>query len=279
MRFAILGSNGLLGSDLLLEFREKDHEVRGFTKADFDASTAKVSELCRLLDKFDVVINAAAYTNVSEAEKYPSEAFSVNAEFPKKLAQACRDIGSKIAHISTDYVFKGDAGEPYSTSSATDPINVYGASKALGEMHVQDAGAIFTIFRTSWLYGANGNCFPQSIIAQLNKVGEARVVKDQYGQPTWTRDVALFMLNYLENQVEAPIVHASASGAASWFQFALEIADSKGFGKSQIIPIESAALSGDIPRPAYSVLNVDNQIKSIGEWKQRWRQAAPLFSN
>lgn len=278
MRIAVLGSKGLLGSELLRELTGGNLEVRGFSRDDLDFSGSNVIELIRRFEAFDAVINAAAFTNVLEAEKNSEAAFSINANFPKNLALACKEIGSTLAQISTDYVFSGNIKEPYSISSARDPINVYGESKALGERFVQDSGAKFTIFRTSWLYGAEGKCFPKSVIAKLSDKSEVRVVNDQIGQPTWTKDVAHLVINSLRSEIEAPIVHASASGKASWYDFAVEIAISKGFEKTQIVEIETESLLESVNRPKYSVLDVNHQIFKIGDWKERWRQAADFFS-
>lgn len=278
MRIAVLGSKGLLGSELLRELTGGNLEVRGFSRDDLDFSGSNVNDLIRRFEGFDAVINAAAFTNVLEAEKNSEAAFSINANFPKNLALACREIGSKLAQISTDYVFSGHTKEPYSTSSSRDPINVYGKSKALGERFVEDSGAKFTIFRTSWLYGSEGKCFPKSVIAKLKEKSEVGVVGDQIGQPTWTKDVARVVMNSLRSDVEAPIVHASSSGEASWYDFAVEIATSKGFEKTQIVEIETESLLESLDRPRYSVLDVNNQNFKIGDWKERWRQAADFFS-
>jgi dTDP-4-dehydrorhamnose reductase len=277
MKFAIFGSKGMLGSDLLIELQGQGHETLAFSRDDFDFSRINIDQLSRKIENSEIVINSAAFTDVFAAEKNVGATNAINADFPRMLALACKKVGSRIAHVSSDYVFNGSSSMPNSTKALPNPVNVYGASKALGERYVQESGAAFTIFRTSWLYGSNGKSFPKSIISKLRNQPEVNVVNDQFGQPTWTRDVAWLMHSYFVSDFSEGIVHASSSGVTSWYDFALEIAQSKGFDQETILPVSSDELDQMVPRPKFSVLETANQNLNIGNWKERWHAAEPSF--
>ena len=225
----------------------------------------------------DLVINCAAYTAVDAAETDEDTAFAINATGPANLAAACAAHGAKLVHISTDYVFAGDAAEPYAEGDAIAPAGAYGRTKAAGETAVRESGADALILRTAWLYGRAGNCFPKTIAKAGKERGALSVVDDQIGQPTWTRDVADFMLRLLAADAPAGTYHATSSGQCSWFDFAAAIVASAGLGEI-VSPTDSSAYQRPAPRPAWSVLshkaNEDLGVASIGPWDERWSQAA-----
>ena len=228
-----------------------------------------VDHLARQLEGFDVIINAVAYTAVDKAESELELANLVNGEYAGKLAQAAQAVGSKFMHISTDYVFDGSATSPYLPNASTNPQGVYGASKLLGENLVAESGANFTIFRTAWLYGKHGRCFPKVMFEKASKSEPLRVVNDQFGQPTWTKDLAQQVLSFSELVDSPNIVHAVSSGKASWFEFAKEVV-----GDYPIEPVSSSEFVTPAKRPSYSVLdNSSNQVSPIGEWRERWHAA------
>jgi dTDP-4-dehydrorhamnose reductase len=254
----------------------KGDKVVGFNRSNLELSQSR-KELTDTISRADVLINAVAYTQVDAAESNKDEARLVNGEYAGKLARVAKALGAKFIQISTDYVFAGDSSVPISKDSPTSPINEYGASKLLGEQLVAESGADYQIFRTAWLYGAGGNCFPRTIAKRLLNSGAVEVVSDQMGQPTWSRDLAELIYSHIHNPWRERVVHSVASGSASWFDFAEAIASSlPGSQTFQIKPISSFSPAKGAVRPAYSVLdNTGTDGPIIGNWLDRWKVAAP----
>lgn len=276
MRFAVIGSRGLLGAELASFLGSRGHFVTGFDRKNIDIHAIVPEDLVPQLTGFDVVVNAAAFTRVDEAETEIYEANAVNAIAAGKLAQVSALVGARYLQISSDYVFKGDATKPYLTSETPDPQTEYGRSKALGELLVSESGADYSIIRTAWLYGAAGKCFPKSIANALERSGSARVVRDQHGQPTWTRDLAELILDCAHLDQMPKIVHGTSSGEATWFEFACEVAKSLGLDSDDVVvPVSSAEYPTAAVRPKWSVLDNSSQaLKPIGNWRERWHVAA-----
>ena len=276
MRFAVIGSRGLLGTELTGFLGARRHFVAEFDRTNIDIHALVPEDLAPRLSGFDVVVNAAAYTSVDAAETEIYEANAVNAIAAGKLAQVSALVGARYLQISTDYVFKGDATKPYLTSDKPDPQTEYGRSKALGELLVSESGAEYSIIRTAWLYGAAGKCFPKTIANALERNGSARVVSDQHGQPTWTKDLAELILACAQLNEMPRIVHGTSSGEATWFEFAGEVAKSLGLDSDEVIePVSSAEYPTAAVRPKWSVLdNASEVLKPIGNWRERWHVAA-----
>ena len=268
MGFAVIGDRGMFGAEMI-EFLNSQHkQVTGFNRDSMDLNSS-IAQLATQLDSFDVIINAVAYTAVDKAESELELANLVNGEYAGKLAQAANSVGAKFMHISTDYVFDGSATSPYPTNAPTNPQSAYGSSKLLGENLVADSGATYTIFRTAWLYGKHGRCFPKVMFEKASKNESLRVVNDQYGQPTWTKDLAQQVLAFAELEDAPEIVHAVSSGKTTWFEFAKEIV-----GEYPIEPVSSSEFVTAAKRPNYSVLdNSSNQVSPIGDWRERWQVA------
>lgn len=274
MRYALFGGTGLLGTEILQELKRQGLAVHAFRRQEVDLEYVDKKRLEAELEGFDFVINAAAYTNVDQAETNSDIAGRLNANFPRNLALATSSVGNKLIHISTDYVFSGDQLVPYKVAYPTNPVNTYGKSKALGEQLVLSGDPNSTIVRTSWLYGANKNSFPQKIIAKFMTNDVIEVVSDQIGQPTWARDVAEHIVAYSKLKKIQPIVHIASAGQASWADFAVAIADSCEFDSSRIIPVSSSESKSLAPRPKYSVLDLGSgPIPPIGDWLDRWNKA------
>jgi dTDP-4-dehydrorhamnose reductase len=250
--------------------------VVGFNRSNLDLSQTSEG-LTEAIFRADVLINAVAYSQVEAAEDNKDEARLVNGEYAGKLARVAKALGAKFIQISTDYVFPGDSRVPISTDSPTSPINEYGTSKLLGEQLVAESGADYQIFRTAWLFGAGGKCFPRTIAKRLIGGGEVKVVNDQIGQPTWSRDLAEVIYSHVHKPFNERVVHAVASGSASWFDFAEAIASSlPGSQTFQVKPISSLSPAKGAVRPAYSVLdNTATNGPIIGNWLDRWKVAAP----
>ena len=279
MGYALLGSSGMLGTDISAALADLNNSVRSIERRELEA-TASTDVVTSNLAAGDRVLNATGFTAVDRAESEQDQANLVNGEYPGKLAAAAKEVGARFIHISTDYVFDGNSTIPYKTTDTPNPQSVYGRSKLAGEIAVQESGADYQIFRTAWLYGANGNCFPKTVARVLKEQGQMKVVKDQVGQPTWTKDLAELIIAHqdVEESMRPRIVHATASGSCSWYEFACEIALSLGYDPEKvIIPITTAEYPTPAKRPAYSVLDNQNETGLvIGDWRERWREAFPL---
>ncbi len=274
MRFAVIGELGMFGSDMKSLLSSIGVTVEGFNRSNMDLGLSE-ELLASKLEAFDVVINAVAYTAVDKAEQETELANRINGVIPGKLARASAQAGARFIHISTDYVFDGSASLPILPIQKLNPVNAYGRSKALGETLVSDSGADFVILRTSWLYGRNGRCFPKIIFEKQLRGESVSVVNDQFGQPTWTKDLAEVALAHSLNNFGEPIVHAVSSGQASWYEFAVAINES--IFDSQANGIQSVTCSEyqtPAKRPLYSVLdNSKTRGPIIGNWLDRWKIA------
>jgi dTDP-4-dehydrorhamnose reductase len=268
MRFAVVGDRGMFGKEMKGFLKANNQDVTGFNRNSISLD-AGLDELATVLDGFSVVINAVAYTAVDKAESEPEIANTLNGEYAGKLAQVARKIGAAFMHISTDYVFDGHSERPYSTDDVVNPKSVYGRSKLLGENLVVDSGSNYTIFRTAWLYGKYGRCFPRVIFEKATRGEPLRVVSDQFGQPTWTKDLAQQVLRFSSAPESPKLVHAVSSGRASWFEFAEEIV-----GDYPVEAVSSGEFITAATRPKYSVLdNKSELVIPIGDWRDRWRVA------
>jgi dTDP-4-dehydrorhamnose reductase len=240
------------------------------TRADLDITDA--SAVKRAVAGRVAVINAAAYTAVDEAEANEAVAREINDHGAMNVARACADAGARLVHVSTDYVFNGLAASPYPEDAITDPRSAYGRSKLDGEIAVRSAhpnGA--TVVRTAWLYGAGGPSFVSTMLAKARAGDPVRVVIDQIGQPTWTRDLAGRIRLLLE--VAPGTYHATNSGACSWWDLAVAIYEEVGAPTVLVGQTTSDEFVRPAPRPAYSVLG-DDAAQSAGLPEMPpWREA------
>jgi dTDP-4-dehydrorhamnose reductase len=268
MRFAVIGIQGMFGSEMVLFLKSQGQQVQGFNRENINLDSS-IDVMAAKLSGFDVVINAVGYTAVDKAEAEPEIANRVNGEYPDKLAKVSKRLDARFFHISTDYVFDGLATTPYKTNHPRNPQGAYGRSKAMGEELVEESGADYTIFRTAWLYGSHGRCFPKVIFEKAAEGEHLRVVNDQFGQPTWTKDLAAQIFAFSRLSTRPRIVHAVASGKASWFEFATEVV-----GDYQVEPVSTDEFVTAAKRPAFSVLDNSSQlVEPIGDWRERWQQA------
>jgi len=275
-RILITGANGMLATDIIDTLRSAGATHLTLTDRD-DLDILDADAVTRAVALADLVVNCAAYTAVDAAEENEDLAFAINATGPANLAAACAASGSHLVHISTDYVFAGDATEPYAEDAPMAPASAYGRTKAAGETAVRDSAADAIIVRTAYLYGRGGPCFPKTIAKAGKARGALSVVDDQIGQPTWTRDVAGFVVRLIEADAPAGTYHATSSGQCSWFDFAREIVASAGLGDI-VTPTDSGAYAAKAPRPAWSVLGHEASeslgIEGLGDWRERWLAAA-----
>jgi dTDP-4-dehydrorhamnose reductase len=277
VRILVTGAAGMLGRDLAQDLGVAGASVTAATRTDLDLSDA--GACLTAVEGHDVVVNAAAWTDVDGAEAHEAEAFGTNATGAANLARACDAAGARLVHVSTDYVFDGSATIPYDERTPLRPTSAYGRTKAAGEWAVQALCRDTLVVRTAWLYGAQGVCFPRTIAAALGRRPTLDVVTDQVGQPTWTRDVAELVRELLAAQVPPGIYHATAGGQTSWHGFAVAVATAVGGDPGRVHETTSAAYERPAPRPAYSVLGhrtlEQAGVDPIGPWDERWPVAAP----
>lgn len=240
-----------------------------------------------------VVVNAAAYTAVDQAEAEPALAHAVNARAPALLARACAETGALLVHFSTDYVFDGTADRPYRETDPTAPVNVYGASKRAGEEAIVAAGGAHLIFRTSWIYGLRGRNFLRTMRRLAREQAELHVVSDQRGAPTWSRLVAegtaLVLARVLAGRgtsgfstadVPSGIYHLSAAGEASWHEFAEALLASDPRRAEhlcrRVVPLATADRPTPARRPRYTVLDDTLTATTFGVRLPDWREQLAL---
>jgi dTDP-4-dehydrorhamnose reductase len=241
----------MLGTDVMRTLSSFD--PRGMTHADLDIREALDVEAA--VAGCDVVVNTAAYTRVDDAQSHSELAFAINAQGAGNIARAAHTANARLIHVSTDYVFEGNASIPYAENAPTNPLSVYGASKLAGDEAVQEEhGDLSTILRTSWLYGENGSSFPRTMLRLGQENPTVTVVEDQRGQPTWTMDVAHMIKNLIESSIPSGIFHATNSGHTSWFLFAQRLFESAGWDTERVIATQSVNFPRPAPRPSWSVL-------------------------
>lgn len=242
----------MLGQDLVAEADAVHHEVAAFDRAELDItdSDAVFTRFERELPA--VVVNCAAFTNVDLAEDYEDEAFKINADGAGNVAAAAAHIGARVIQISTDYVFNGEKSDPYVESDATAALGVYGRSKLAGEEQVAINNPRHLIVRTSWLYGLGGKNFVETMLALAKKRNEILVVADQYGCPTYSRELAAALVELFDYE-RLGIMHICGEGVTTWYDFANEI-----FRQSQsevnLLSGVTAMLDRPAPRPANSAM-------------------------
>ncbi len=224
------------------------------------AAVTTFADAARAAGKSPVVINAAAYTAVDAAETDEARAFAVNADGPRVLAAVCSSRGVPLIHVSTDYVFAGDATSPYEPDDLLGPLNAYGRTKAAGEDAVLGSGARSWIVRTSWVYGKTGSNFVKTMARLEKEREELSVVDDQTGSPTWSRDLAAGLVELAGRVVdgEGPsrrVLHCTGGGSTTWFGFAQAIFAELGADPARVKPCTTADFPRPAARPAYGVLS------------------------
>ncbi|MGB2738558.1 MAG: dTDP-4-dehydrorhamnose reductase [Candidatus Nanopelagicales bacterium] len=265
-RWVVVGANGMLGTEVMSQLEHRN--VRGLDLPDIDITDPASVE--HSLADADVVVNCAAYTAVDDAETNEGIAFLVNAVGPANLARQCAKTGAKLIQISTDYVFDGAADQPYTEGAAPSPRSAYGRTKLAGEWAVRaELPQSSYILRTAWLYGAAGPNFAATMARLEGERESVAVVDDQFGQPTWARDLAQRIVETVDTEAPFGIYHATNSGRTSWFGFAQRVFELVGAQPQRVQPTTTEAFPRPAPRPANSVLSHDG-----------WRRAglAPMRS-
>jgi dTDP-4-dehydrorhamnose reductase len=277
MRVLVTGAGGQLGLDLLevLDASPAYESVIGRDRSGLDVTDpASVAETVADVAP-DVVVNAAAYTAVDAAEDDEESAVAGNVTGPENLARACARVGATLVHVSTDYVFAGDADTPYDVDDPLGPRTVYGRTKAEGEAAVRAVLPGARIVRTAWLYGAGGPNFVRTMSRLALSGRTVTVVDDQVGSPTWSRHLAQGLA--LAPTAPPGTYHLAGSGSTSWFGFARAVFEELGVDPQRVQPCTTADMPRPAPRPAYSVLS-DRAWREAGlpglpEWRTALAQA------
>lgn len=219
MKILVTGGDGQLGRDMVELLKKNGFDVIASTRKEMDVTDANCC--FKFIDQYkpNCVIHCAAYTAVDDAENFEDIAYQVNAMGTRNLAVAAERIRASLVYISTDYVFDGRKTEPYREYDNTNPINIYGKSKRAGEMLVQSLNSKYFIVRTQWLYGSSGKNFVKTMIKLLRNNQEIKVVNDQIGSPTYTIDLANFIVTLIQSD-NYGIYHASNTGSCTWYQYA-----------------------------------------------------------
>jgi len=275
----VLGSSGQLGTTLQLN-QPKGLDVAYLRGSDLDIRLPK--QTATIFKEYlpDIVINCAAYTDVDGAEANMEEAYAVNAAGVRNIAEACRRVGARLIHFSTDFVFGGDQSTPYEVNGVTNALNVYGKSKLAGEKHIQavlpDHGMII---RTSWLYSEHGSNFVKTMLGLFERGDPVRVVSDQVGSPTSAEGLARAIWRVVSlDQFCSGVWHWSDDGAVSWFEFAEEIAQLYRSRKSDSSHFELTPISSDnypqlAKRPSFSVLDPRQFADHLEVAPEPWRDS------
>lgn len=295
-KILVTGSAGMLGTDLL-DVLASDFEIYGMCRSssscralhdkliflDLTDKSSLQAEILRV--KPDVVIHAAAFTKVDFCEDpaWQDNAKKQNLGIVESLVDICNQVNALLIFFSTDYVFSGDQKEPYHEEDVIAPVNFYGQTKAWAETAIQSKSNRYIIFRITWLYGRNGNHFPGAILKQAPEKNEIAVVSDQWGRPTWTRDVAFVLRDLLTSrknlldQYNKEIFHIGNTGQVNWSGYARHILDRAGFANVRIKPISSLELNRAAKRPMNSVLNLDKADRLLGIKMRPWQEALNEF--
>ena len=284
MDLALIGANGMLACKVR-ELAPPDYVISNYDLPEFDITNREqvMAEMMHLQPA--VIINCAAFTNVDGCESQEELAAKVNGFGPGCLAEAARQVGAVLVHISTDYVFDGRKTAPYQENDPVGPLSAYGRSKLAGEQAILASGLErYFLLRTSWLYGPGGRNFVETIIRLAHERDELRVVADQFGSPTYTGDLAEAIFNLLgladhSSRLTAHdlygIYHFSNSGQCSWYEFASEIiAQMKGRGEKlrveRVVPIKTEDYPLPAARPAYSVFSMEKYRQATGAFPPDW---------
>ena len=285
MRLMVSGASGMLGHDVMRAGRRAGHELAGLAHGELDVTDGEAVDRAVARVRPEAIVNCAAWTDVDGAEDHRRQADAVNAEGAGNLARAAAGAGVPLVHISTDYVFSGEAPldarglpRPYMESDPTGPRSVYGQSKLAGEHQVLVASAAHTIVRSSWLFGVDGHNFVATMLrlASEQQAGGSedagkpprplRVVSDQTGCPTWTGHLAPALLGLIEREIRG-IVHLAGSGHVSWHGFAREIFRQAELDCS-LEPATSAQLARPAPRPAWSAIASERaDVLPMPDWR------------
>ncbi|MBB6732275.1 dTDP-4-dehydrorhamnose reductase [Cohnella zeiphila] len=272
MTLLVTGANGQLGQELVRMGDERIHIV-GYGRDQLDITDLAQCREALADVRPNAVIHTAAYTAVDQAEAEPDAAYRVNALGTRNMAIAAQEQNTKLCYISTDYVFDGKGSTPYNEYDNTNPQSVYGKSKRAGEALLQSLCNRYFIVRTSWVYGKYGNNFVKTMLKLALDRDTITVVHDQIGSPTYTYDLAAFLIELVQSEAYG-IYHASNTGTCSWYEFAQAIFEERGIS-IRTEPCTTEQFPRPAPRPAYSVMDHSairtNGFNDLRHWREGLR--------
>jgi dTDP-4-dehydrorhamnose reductase len=270
MRLLVTGAAGMLGRDIVAAAGDAGHEVAALARADLDITDADAVRAAIQAARPDAVINCAAWTDVDGAEADETSATAVNGAGAGHVADAAAEAGALVVHVSSDYVFDGEAGTPYLEDAATGPRSAYGRSKLAGEQAVLAATDRAAIVRSSWLFGPHGRNFVDTMRRLGAERDEIAVVDDQVGCPTYTGHLAPALVAVAENDLTG-VLHVAGSGQCSWFDLA-EATFAETGTHCRVRPQSTAALGRPAPRPAFSALaSSRSDAPALPPWREGLR--------
>ncbi|MDW7657233.1 MAG: dTDP-4-dehydrorhamnose reductase [Bacillota bacterium] len=275
LKFMVTGADGQLGHDVISKLKEMELDVIAPGLAEFDLTNPEQVRHYISSEKPDVIIHCAAYTAVDKAEDEKDLCYAVNAEGTRLIAESAQKINARLLYVSTDYVFDGSGDEPHTENQETDPVNYYGLTKAQGEKIVREKVKRHFIVRTSWIYGINGNNFVQTMLKLAKTRSEISVVSDQVGAPTYTKDLAEFIVNLVQTD-RYGTYHGVNEGYCSWYEFARAIFANFQIDM-QVRPISTAEYPTKAKRPLNSRLSKDNTDRAGLRRLPHWEDALSRF--
>jgi dTDP-4-dehydrorhamnose reductase len=275
MKIILIGCRGMLGTDLMETLRP-EHEVAGIDQPEIDITDLEQcyakAEACRP----EVIINAAAFTRVDDCENHPKEAFLVNGDGAGNLARAAAEVGALLVHYSTDYIFDGLKQQPYVEEDKPNPQSIYGKSKLAGEDLIRQHCPNHLILRTSWLFGRHGVNFIRTILNAAQKGAPLRIVNDQKGSPTYSKDLAAYTIRMIAAGCRATY-HLTNSGACTWYELGSRAVEWAGLRDIAIAPVSTSEFRRPAPRPSNSVL-ANARLEREGFQRMRsWQEAAQEY--
>ncbi|MBN6885262.1 dTDP-4-dehydrorhamnose reductase [Cytobacillus horneckiae] len=275
MKILVTGANGQLGQDVVQLLKgQKKFELFSYNRSELDITNSEAVQEAVVSIKPDWILHCAAYTNVEAAEDEGKELnWRINRDGSKYISKAAASVDANLIYISTDYVFDGIKQENYFPDDEKNPLNQYGAAKLAGEEEILKYCPNAHIIRTSWVFGENGHNFVYTMLNLAKKMDTLKVVDDQYGRPTYAKDLAAFMLHIIENDTPCGIYHFSNDETATWYQFAKIILKDKNIN---IEPVESHEFKQKAKRPKYSIMSLD-KVKSTGFVIPTWSNALLRF--
>jgi dTDP-4-dehydrorhamnose reductase len=268
MRMLVTGAGGMLGRDVVAAAGERGHDVFGRARAELDITDAAAVADAIASQRPDVVVNCAAWTNVDGAETEEQAAAAVNGTGAGEVARAAAAAGARVVHVSTDYVFDGQADQPYVESDPVAPVSAYGRTKLTGEREVLAAGEANAVVRSSWLFGAGGRNFVATML-ELADGGreEVSVVVDQVGCPTYTGHLARGLVELAERGAGG-VHHLAGGGQCSWHALAIEVFEQAGV-EIRVVVATSAEMARPAKRPAWSVLGSERADPvRLPDWRE-----------
>lgn len=276
MRVLVTGAKGQLGTDLMDELKKQGLEGLGVDVEEMDITDLKACRRVISQANVDAVIHCAAYTAVDAAEDDVDRCHKINGEGTRNVAIACREADVKLMYLSTDYVFDGGGTRPWEPDDSRAPLNVYGQSKYEGELAVEELMNRYFIVRIAWIFGVKGKNFIRAMLKLGKEKGTVRVVEDQIGSPTYTKDLARLLVDMIQTDRYGRY-HATSEGECSWYEFAKEIFRQAGMEEVKVTPVSSEAFAAKAKRPANSRMSKEKLTEKGFERLPTWQDALARF--